>query len=298
MAPVRHIPPEARGIWRKLGLLGGLIRAEHTVFALPFAYAATFLAAKGWPTGADFLWVTVAMVSARTAAMGLNRLVDRVLDALNPRTAHWHLPRGAVRPGEVAALISVSFAVLFLAAWMLNPLCVKLFPIALAVLVIYPYTKRFTWGCHFVLGLAEFAAPFGGWIAVTGATHPAAYLLAVGAGLWVAGFDILYALQDVQFDRAHGVHSIPVCFGIKGALAWSAVVHALAWFLLVAPAFVLGLGTWYVVGLAVAGALLVYEHAILSVRDLSRLDRAFFDLNGVVSVVFFLFVALETVRGR
>ncbi|MEW6545360.1 MAG: UbiA-like polyprenyltransferase [Bacillota bacterium] len=282
---------------RKLVHLAELVRWEHTVFALPFAYAATFLASRGWPSFHDFFWVTVAMVGARTAAMGLNRLVDRALDALNPRTSHWHLPRGLVKPGEVVALVTVSLGLLALAAAMLNPLCLKLFPVALVVLVVYPYTKRLTWGCHFVLGLAEFAAPFGGWIAVTGRAHPAALLLGVGAGLWVAGFDILYALADVDFDRAHGVRSIPVRFGVRNALRWSVVVHAVAWLCLLGVMPVLGAGFWYALGLLIMAGLLVYEHSILSVADLSRLNRAFFDLNGVISVVFFITTALSAVLG-
>lgn len=286
---------KGEGLVRKLVHLAELVRWEHTIFALPFAYAATFLASGGWPSGHDFFWVTVAMVGARTAAMGLNRLVDRALDALNPRTSHWHLPRGAVKPGEVVGLVVVSLALLALAATMLNPLCLKLFPVALVVLVVYPYTKRFTWGCHFVLGLAEFAAPFGGWIAVTGAAHPAAYLLGAGAGLWVAGFDILYALADVEFDRAHGVHSIPARFGIRAALRCSLAVHVLAWACLFAVLPVLGAGFWYAMGLLAMALLLVYEHSILSVSDLSRLNRAFFDLNGVISVVFFATTALAAV---
>lgn len=286
---------KGEGLVRKLVHLAELVRWEHTIFALPFAYAATFLASGGWPSGHDFFWVTVAMVGARTAAMGLNRLVDRALDALNPRTSHWHLPRGAVKPGEVVGLVVVSLALLALAAAMLNPLCLKLFPVALVVLVVYPYTKRFTWGCHFVLGLAEFAAPFGGWIAVTGAAHPAAYLLGAGAGLWVAGFDILYALADVEFDRAHGVHSIPARFGIRAALRCSLAVHVLAWACLLAVLPVLGAGFWYAMGLLAMALLLVYEHSILSVSDLSRLNRAFFDLNGIISVVFFATTALAAV---
>ncbi|MDI6895006.1 MAG: UbiA-like polyprenyltransferase [Bacillota bacterium] len=286
-----------RRVLGKLVRLAELVRWEHTVFALPFAYAATFLAAEGWPSLHDFFWVTVAMVGARTAAMGLNRLLDRALDALNPRTSHWHLPRGMVKPGEVVALVLASLAVLALAAAMLNPLCLKLFPIALVVLVVYPYTKRFTWGCHFVLGLAEFAAPFGGWIAVTGRAHPAAFLLGAGAGLWVAGFDILYALADVDFDRAHVVRSIPVRFGIRAALGWSLAVHAVAWVCLLVVMRSLGAGMWYGVGLGAMAGLLVYEHSILSTTDLSRLNRAFFDLNGIISVVFFIATALSAVVG-
>ena len=292
--PLRKL---VRKVVRKVVHLAELVRWEHTVFALPFAYAATFLASEGWPRVHDFFWVTVAMVGARTAAMGLNRLVDRALDALNPRTSHWHLPRGVVKPGEVVALVMVSLAALALAAAMLNPLCLKLFPAAVLVLVVYPYTKRFTWGCHFVLGLAEFAAPFGGWIAVTGRVHPAALLLGAGAGLWVAGFDILYALADVDFDRAHGVHSIPARFGTRGALYWSRAVHAVAWVCLLGVMPLLGAGLWYGVGLGAMGGLLVYEHSLLSADDLSRLNRAFFDLNGIISVVFFVATAISALVG-
>lgn len=281
--------------WDKARTLAELVRYEHTVFALPFAYLGAFLAAGGWPPGFKLFWITTAMVGARTAAMGVNRLVDRYLDARNPRTANRHLPRGTVRPGEVSLLVVVALGLLALSAYRLNLLCVAFLPLVVPLLIIYPYTKRFTWGCHFFLGAAQFFAPFGGWIAVTARLDPAAAILGAAVGLWVAGFDIIYATMDYDFDRRERLYSLPARFGLKPALRVARGVHLVVFILLLYLYPYLGLGGWYLAGVMATGALLLYEHSLVSPGDLSRVNTAFFNVNGVISVVLFLFSVLDTV---
>ncbi len=270
-----------------------LVRFEHTLFALPFAYVGMLLAAGGWPGGWVFFWVTLAMVGARTAAMALNRLIDWGIDAQNPRTRNRPLPRGAVRPGEVAALAGLGFLLLALAALNLNRLTAELLPVAVVFLVLYSYTKRFTWACHFWLGLTIGAAAAGGWIAVTGAFAPAALTLWAAVGLWIAGFDILYATQDVEFDRRHGVHAIPARFGLPAALAIARLAHLLAWLALAATGFLVGAGPAYWAGVLYTGAVLLYEHRLVRPDDLSQVDRAFFQANVLISLGMLFFVVLE-----
>ena len=270
-----------------------LIRFEHTLFALPFAYVGMLLAARGWPGFEVFFWVTVAMVGARTAAMALNRLIDWQIDAKNPRTKNRHLPRGLVKPGEVLALAVFGVALLTLAALNLNPLTARLLPVAVFFLVFYSYTKRFTWTCHFWLGLVIGAAAAGGWIAVTGRFEPATYLLWASVGLWVAGFDILYATQDYAFDRAHGVHSIPARFGIERAIKIARAVHFLAWVFFLLVGVAAGLSYWYYLGVLYIGAVLYYEHRLVSPEDLSKVDLAFFQANVLISLGMLVFVLLE-----
>jgi len=270
-----------------------LIRFEHTLFALPFAYVGMLLAARGWPGFEVFFWVTVAMVGARTAAMALNRLIDWQIDAKNPRTKNRHLPRGLVKPGEVLALAVFGVALLTLAALNLNPLTARLLPVAVFFLVFYSYTKRFTWTCHFWLGLVIGAAAAGGWIAVTGRFEPATYLLWAAVGLWVAGFDILYATQDYAFDRAHGVHSIPARFGIERAIKIARAVHFLAWVFFLLVGVAAGLSYWYYLGVLYIGAVLYYEHRLVSPEDLSKVDLAFFQANVLISLGMLVFVLLE-----
>ncbi len=270
-----------------------LVRFEHTLFALPFAYVGMLLAARGWPGGWVFFWVTLAMVGARTAAMALNRLIDWGIDAQNPRTRNRPLPRGAVRPGEVAALAGLGFLLLALAALNLNRLTAELLPVAVVFLVLYSYTKRFTWACHFWLGLTIGAAAAGGWIAVTGAFAPAALTLWAAVGLWIAGFDILYATQDVEFDRRHGVHAIPARFGLPAALAIARLAHLLAWLALAATGFLVGAGPAYWAGVLYTGAVLLYEHRLVRPDDLSQVDRAFFQANVLISLGMLFFVVLE-----
>jgi 4-hydroxybenzoate polyprenyltransferase len=276
----------------ELRLVLEMIKFEHTVFALPFALAGMMLAAGGWPSWATVGWIAAAMVGARSAAMGWNRLVDRRLDAANPRTRGRALPAGRVTPGFVAAFVVVSLALLVLAAWRLNPLCLELSPLAILVLLGYSYTKRFTWLAHVALGLALAGAPLGAWIAVRGDVAPAPLILAGVVITWVAGFDVLYALQDEGFDREIGLFSVPARFGRRAALWISALLHSATLALLATLPFVYppGLGALFWVGVAGCALLLAWQHAILSPGDLSRLDAAFFNANGLLSV--WLFAAL------
>jgi 4-hydroxybenzoate polyprenyltransferase len=261
------------------------IKFEHTVFALPFAYIAMVLAAGGWPGWRTIGWVTAAMVGARTCAMATNRVVDRSIDAANPRTAARHLPRGLLRVGELRALALAGAALMLIAAWRLNPLCLVLAPLALVFLVGYNYTKRFTWTSHWILGFTDGIAAAGGWIAVRGTFEPPAFVLWFALTVWIAGFDLIYACQDVDFDRAQGLYSVPARFGITTALRIARVCHALT-----AAAFALlgvmqALGPLYWIGWLAVVALLVYEHSLVSPTDLSRLDVAFFNVNGYIAVI-------------
>ncbi|TBH21501.1 menaquinone biosynthesis prenyltransferase MqnP [Thermus thermamylovorans] len=280
---------------RRLRLYLELLRFEHTLFALPFAYGGMLLAAGGWPGGRTFLLITLAMVGARTMAMALNRLIDWRIDALNPRTQNRHLPQGLVKPGETLFLALLGLALLVYAGLALNPLTARLLPVAVFFLTIYSYTKRFTWLCHYVLGLTIGAAAAGGWIAVTGSFHPTAYALWAGVGLWIAGFDILYATQDYAFDRAYGVKSIPARFGIPKALQVARATHLLAWLAFLLAGLGYGAGAWYFLGLVLVGLLLVLEHRLISPEDLSRVDVAFFQANVGVSLGMFLFIVLDLV---
>jgi 4-hydroxybenzoate polyprenyltransferase len=279
----------------RLKIVLQMIRFEHTLFALPFAFMGMLLAAGGWPPWPKVGWIAVAMVGARSAAMGWNRLVDRRIDAANPRTAGRALPAGLVTPGFVAGFVAASAALLVLAAWRLNPLALALAPVALAVLLLYSYTKRFTWASHLVLGLALAGAPLGAWIAVRGDAGAVPLLLGAAVLLWVAGFDILYALQDLEFDRRAGLFSVPARFGVRAALWTSALLHAamlglLAWLpRLYQPP---GLGAAYWVGWAGCLGLIAYQHAVVRPGDLSRLDAAFFQANGALSVWLFAATAV------
>jgi 4-hydroxybenzoate polyprenyltransferase len=280
----RHAPLEGLRSLKTRHLLDA-IKFEHTVFALPFAYIAMVLASGGWPGWRTVLWVTAAMVGARTCAMATNRVVDRAIDAANPRTAARHLPRGLLRVAELQALALAGTALMFIAAWRLNPLCLALAPLALIFLVGYAYTKRFTWTSHWILGFTDGIAAAGGWIAVRGAFEPPALVLWFALTVWIAGFDLIYACQDVDFDRAHGLYSVPARFGIAPALRIARVCHALT-----AAAFALlgvmqGLGPLYWIGWLAVVALLVYEHSLVSPTDLSRLDVAFFNVNGYIAVI-------------
>jgi 4-hydroxybenzoate polyprenyltransferase len=266
------------------------IRFEHTVFALPFAYVAMVLAADGWPGWRVLIWVTLAMVGARTLAMSVNRLADRFIDAANPRTARRHLPTGLLTAPQVAAAALGSAALLLLSAWMLNPLCLLLSPLAVLFLVGYSYTKRFTWLSHWILGFTDGIAAAGGWIAVRAALDPPVYVLWFALTVWIAGFDLLYACQDVDFDRRHGLHSMPARFGIPAALTTARVCHVLTIAAFALLGWTMGLGLLYWLGVLVVAGLLVYEHSLVSPGDLSRLDVAFFNVNGYIAVILFLSV--------
>lgn len=266
---------------------GRMIKFSHTVFALPFALAAAVLAARGHGiSGARFAAIAVAMAGARTAAMGFNRIADRAIDARNPRTAGRELPSGRISLGAAWALTTTAAAVFVAAAAFLGPLCLGLAPVALALVFGYSFAKRATWLCHLVLGVAIAAGPAGAWIAVRGDFGSAPALLMAAVATWIGGFDILYALADRDFDRREGLHSIPARFGVAPALRASAALHVVTAAALFALAPVAGLGAAYLGGVAVVTALLVWEHAILRPADLSRLDVAFFNLNGYVSVAF------------
>jgi 4-hydroxybenzoate polyprenyltransferase len=264
------------------------IKVEHTVFALPFAYLGMVLAARGWPGWPTFLWITVAMVGARTTAMAANRLIDRHVDARNPRTAGRHLPRGLLAPRTLLVAAVLSAAVFLLAAWQLGPLCFALAPVALVFLVGYSYTKFFTWASHWILGVTDGAAAAGAWIAVRGRMEPPAWLLWFAVTVWIAGFDLLYACQDTEFDCRERLHAVPARFGIPTALALARVCHALTAAALAAVGWVLGLGIAYWIGWLIVVGLLAYEHSLVSADDLSRLDVAFFNVNGYISVITFL----------
>lgn len=283
--PVGRIRGAMAAGWRKGAIFLEMIKFEHTIFALPFAYLAALLAAGGLPTAREILWITLAMVGARTAAMSLNRIIDRALDALNPRTAGRALPRGLLSVAEVWGYTVASFALLTVSAWQLNPLCLKLMPVAVTVLVIYSYTKRWTWACHLVLGMADGLAPMGAWVAITAAFNLTGVLLWVAVSLWVAGFDVVYACQDIEFDRRYGVKSIPARFGLATALTTARVWHLLAFLALGATGVTAGAGPFYWAGLAAAGLLLVWEHRLVSPEDLSRLGVAFFNANGYLSLL-------------
>lgn len=272
-----------------------MIKFEHTVFALPFAFLGMMLAAEGWPSWRTVGWIVVAMVGARSAAMGFNRLADRAFDAVNPRTAERALPTGRVSPAFVALFVLASLGLFLLAAWRLGPLVLALSPIAILILLGYSYTKRFTTLSHLVLGVALSGAPLGAWIAVRGDVRPAPFVLAGAVVLWVAGFDVLYALADIDFDRRHGLRSIPAALGVGPSLVVSALLHAgmlalLAWL----PAVYGGdLGTAYWVGLAGCAALLTYQHWIVRPSDLSRLGAAFFQANGLLAIWLFALTAVD-----
>jgi 4-hydroxybenzoate polyprenyltransferase len=273
------------------------VRFSHSVFALPFALTGALLAAREHPIGWwQVLWIVIAMVSARSAAMGFNRLVDVRFDALNPRTAGRELPRGAMSPREAAIFVAVSSLVFVASSWQLNTLCGLLSPLALAIVFWYSLAKRYTSYTQAFLGLAMAVAPVGGWLAVGGRGGWEPWLLGLAIGLWVGGFDVLYACQDVAFDRGHGLHSIPVRFGIAGSLRISRTMHALAIACMAALGWAAGLGAIYFAGVGVVAALLLYEQSLVSATDLSKVAKAF-DLNGYVGIIYFLVTAFSVYAG-
>ena len=270
-----------------------LVKIEHTVFALPFAYVGAFLAVDGSPGWSDLIWITVAMVGARSLAMGLNRVIDAELDARNPRTASRELPAGLLSRTQVALFCLVSFAVFLVAVFQLAHIVRWLWPIPVAGFVIYPYLKRVTWLCHLWLGAVDGLAPMGAWVAITGKLPLASWELGGAVAAWVAGFDLFYSLFDVDVDRREGLHSVATRFGMRGVFWGARILHALTVLLLVLVGLNLSLGAWYWLGVAAVGILLAFEHSLVSPGDLRRLNAAFFTMNGVISVVFFLFVLAE-----
>jgi 4-hydroxybenzoate polyprenyltransferase len=276
---------------RSLRVTLEMIKWEHSIFALPFALCGAMLAANGVPAGQQLLWIIVAMVSARSAAMAFNRLADASFDAANPRTRTRALPAGTLTPAFVATFVAVSCGVFIFAASRLNHLALMLSPVALAVVLAYSYTKRFTRWSHLFLGLALGIAPSAAWIAVRSSFDPRILLLTAAVTFWVGGFDVLYACQDYEFDQQAALHSIPRYFGIGRALWIARLFHVLMLVLLMGLVGAFGLGKLAVVGVVVVMLLLAYEHSLVSSTNLSKLDAAFFTMNGVISVVFFAFIA-------
>jgi 4-hydroxybenzoate polyprenyltransferase len=279
---------------KKLTTFLDMIRFEHTIFALPFAYVGMVLAwgsrenANWW----DFLWISVAMAAARTAAMAFNRYIDRAIDIGNPRTANRPIQSGSIDARSVLISAIAATGILAIAAWMLDPLALLLFPGALALLVGYSYTKRFTWMSHYVLGFTDGLAPMGAWVAVTGSIFTVgdlpAWLLLTAVTLWIGGFDVIYACQDVSFDREHGLHSIPARFGLERGLLVARISHIATILVLITLGTTTGLSWPYWLGLVVIAGLLVYEHSLVSPTNLSRINVAFFNINGYISITLFV----------
>ena len=270
-----------------------MIKWEHSIFALPFALCGAMLAAGGMPTAAKLGWIVLCMVSARSAAMAFNRIADAQIDAANPRTATRAIPAGALSQRFAGVFVIVTCGLFVLGASQLNRATLYLSPLALAIILLYSYTKRFTRWSHLVLGFALGIAPAAAWIAVRGSLDPRILLLTAAVTFWVGGFDVLYACQDIDFDRANGLNSIPQAVGIPRSLLIARVLHLLMFGLLAALVIVFGLGKLAIAGLAVVALLLLYEHSLVSSEDLSKLNAAFFTMNGVIAVVFFVFVAAD-----
>ena len=278
-------------MFQKLKVILEMIKFPHTVFALPFAFTAAILAANGLPAWNKILWITLAMVGARSGAMGMNRLLDADIDAKNPRTKTRAIPAGLLTKAQVGLFSLLSFALLVYSAYRLNPLCYELSPVAIAVVTFYSLTKRFTWACHIFLGLALAFAPVGAWIAIRGSIDMPVIILAVAVLTWVAGFDIFYALQDIDFDTQAGLHSIPRHLGVSGSLWVARLLHMVTIAGLLYIYYPLGLHFIYLIGMGVVAAMLIYEHMLLRNGNLNKLDAAFFNMNGYISVTVFAFSA-------
>ncbi len=277
----------------RAGVYLEMIKVAHTVFALPFALMGAFLAAGGFPPGKKIFYIVLAMIGARSAAMGFNRLVDAEIDAKNPRTRERAIPKGQVSKPMVGVFIFMSVLLLELSAAKLNPLCLMLSPVLLLLLFSYSYTKRYTWASHVVLGMCLGAAPAAAWIAVRGDFDPRILAVSFAVLFWVAGFDVLYALQDIDFDRKAGLHSIPRHLGVGKSLWVARGFHFVMAALLLLGYHSFRLGGWFLAGWGLCAAVLVYEHSILRENDLSRLNVAFFNLNGIISIALCLFTYLD-----
>jgi len=270
-----------------------LVKIEHTVFALPFAYVGAFLAVRGVPSAHDLFWITIAMVGARSLAMALNRLIDAEIDAANPRTATREIPAGHLGVAAVVAFCVVSLLVFLVAVWQLDPVVRWLWPIPVAAFVVYPYLKRVTWLCHFWLGAVDGLAPVGAWAAITGRFPWQSWVLGAAVAAWVAGFDCFYALFDRDVDVQQGLHSVATRFGERGAFAAARALHVLTVLLLGIVGLGLPVGWAYWLGVLCVALLLGYEHSLVRPGDLRRLDAAFFTMNGVISVAFAVFVLID-----
>jgi 4-hydroxybenzoate polyprenyltransferase len=284
-------------VLQKISVFMEMIKFTHTIFALPFALSGALLAIRGLPDGRQLLFIVLAMVGARTAAMAMNRLIDADIDAKNPRTATRAIPAGLLSKGAVFGAIILSVALLLWSAAMLNPLCLKLSPIALFFLVLYSYCKRFTALAHVVLGICLAAAPIGAWVALRGTIELPAIVLGLIVLFWVSAFDMLYALQDIEYDRSAGLHSIPVAMGVNGSLWLARLFHLVTVGLLVWLIILLGLGVWFWIGCGLMALMLLYEHWLLRGGDLTRLDAAFFTMNGYISLTFLAATAADVFWG-
>jgi len=284
------------GLFFRIKTFLEMIKFSHTVFAFPFALMGAILASLvngAAPTLMQIVWICLAMVGARSGAMGLNRIIDAKIDAKNPRTAQRHIPAGKVSMREAWVFVSMAFLLLLFSAWMLNPLCFMLSPVALFFLALYSYCKRFTALAHVVLGICLAAAPIGAWIALRGDLSWQVVVLGLAVLFWVAGFDILYALQDLDFDKAQGLHSIPSKLGVPRSLLMARAFHGTMVFLLLLLLTIPGLGWIYLLGVVVVAGLLTYEHLLVKEDDLSRLDAAFFNMNGYISLTIFIFTLVD-----
>ena len=274
-----------------------MIKFAHTIFALPFAFTGAVLAARGLPSVYQTFWIVMAMVGARTAAMGLNRIIDAEIDAKNPRTESRAIPAGLIGKGTVLLFVVLASLLMLYAAHRLNPLCLYLSPLILFFLVLYSYCKRFTALSHFVLGICISFAPLGAWIAIQGRIGLPAVLLAGSVVFWLAGFDTLYALQDLEFDRAHGLHSIPARLGVTGSLWAARIFHVIMLGLLATLYLTMGLGAFYLIGVGITAALIFYEHWLLRNGDLKKLDIAFFNMNIYISLTILVFTLIDVMVG-
>lgn len=272
---------------------GELVMFSHTLFSLPFTFISMLWAAQGFPSLHVFFWILIALLGARNGANALNRLIDKEIDGKNPRTADRHMPKGVVKNHEVILLIVFCFGILVLAAFKLNPLCLKLLPIPITLFFLYSYSKRFTWACHILLGISCGGAPVGAWMAVTGKIGWPALILGAVVTLWVAGFDIIYATQDVEFDRDFGLFSIPAQFGIKHALLISTFFHCMVMLLLIYLYFLMDMGWLYLMGVAIAGGLLYMEHKMVSPSNLKTMKIASYSINQILSILLLIFTAAD-----
>ncbi len=272
---------------KKISILLEMIKFKHTVFALPFAFMGAWLAQGGVPDGMVFLWIVVAMAGARTSAMGFNRIIDARFDKENPRTASRAIPAGDIKMVEAWAMVIIAASLFFVACAQLNPLTLKLSPIALGLTLFYSYTKRFTWFCHVVLGVALAFSPLGGFVAVQGSFAGFPWMLSAAVLFWVAGFDAVYACLDADFDKARGLHSMPARFGREGAFKLAVLFHAIAFVLFAYTGLYCSLNIYYFLGIAITGLALFYQHLIVNPRDLSNISMSFFTMNGIISVTLF-----------
>jgi 4-hydroxybenzoate polyprenyltransferase len=282
-------------VFGKVKKMGELVMFRHTIFALPFALVAMLVAEKGFPSMDKFIWILAAMVGARNGANALNRIVDSNIDARNPRTADRHIPRGEIKKWEAGLLTALCFGIFSLAAYKLNPLCFKLLPVAVLIFVIYSYSKRFTWTCHWILGTALGGAPVGAWIAIRGRIELPVLVMAAAVVLWVAGFDIIYATQDIDFDRKEGLYSVPARFGLEAALRIAALMHIVSVLLLFSLVKFMNMGIIYIIGIVIIAVLFLFEHRIISPDNLGKVKVASYNVNELVGLVYLISGVLDVV---